>query len=313
MFVAQDSPKSMPFVKGDDGIWTLKIGPLDPNIYLYSFHIDGVRTIDPNNTYTGHANMPAFSMVYVHGEAPAFYDAKDVPHGVVSWHVYHSDVTKGKRQLLVYTPPGYDPSKEYPVLYLMGESGDLAETWFMHGQLNFIMDNLLAEGKAVPMIIAMPNNHVLHRMHPVHSTKTFPILEEEFKKSIIPFVEENYSVKKNRHSRAISGLSMGGRHAQYIGINNLDIFANVGLLSAALPVDMTPDLDDPSINSKLDYFFVGAGPHETHPGVRHEVLHQELEKRNVEHEYYIGSKGGHDLVTWRHLLYYRFLPNLWRE
>jgi enterochelin esterase-like enzyme len=313
MFIGDEAGKEVPFIKGADGLWTLKIGPLAPDIYLYHFIIDGVRVIDPNNTYVGFANMPAFSMLFVHGDGPAFYDAKNVPHGSITYHFYHSEVTKGERELLVYTPPGYNPSKAYPVLYLMGGSGDLAETWTMHGQANFIMDNLLAEGKALPMVIVMPNNQVIHRMHPEHTNLTFKILEREFKESIIPFVESHYSVIKNRHGRAISGLSMGGRHAQYIGLNNLDLFASVGILSAAIPVDQTPSLRDPDINSKIDYLFVGAGTYETKPGVRHEVLHNDLVKLNVKHEYYIGSKGAHDLITWRHLLYYRFLPNLWRN
>jgi enterochelin esterase-like enzyme len=163
------------------------------------------------------------------------------------------------------------------------------------------------------MIIAMPNNHVIHRMHPQHVELTFPILEDEFKTSIIPFVESHYNVVQDRHGRAISGLSMGGRHAQYIGLNNLDLFASIGILSGAIPLEQTPAVNDPDINSRLDYFFVGAGTYETRPGVRHEVLHEELDALGVQHEYYIGSEGAHDLITWRHLLYYRFLPNLWRN
>lgn len=313
MFVGEDARKQVPFVKGEDGIWTAKIGPLDPEIYLYWFNVDGVGMADPNNTYTGHANMPAFSMLWVHGDEPNFYDAKNVPHGTIHWQYYHSEVTKGERKILVYTPPGYDVSKKYPVLYLMGGSGDLAETWYMHGQINFIMDNLIAEGKAKPMIIAMPNNQLIHRMHPDHTEKSFKLVNEEFKKSIIPFVEKNYSVINDRSARAISGLSMGGRHAQYVGLHNLDLFSSIGILSAAIPVDETPALKDADINSKLDYLFVGAGTHETRPGARHEVFHQDLKKLNVKHDYYIGSKGAHDLTTWRHLVYYQFLPNLWKN
>jgi enterochelin esterase family protein len=257
--------------------------------------------------------MPAFSMVWVHGDGPAFYDAKDVPHGALTTHYYHSDVTKGERYMLVYTPPGYDPSKQYPVLYLMGGSGDLPETWTMHGQANFIMDNLLAEGKAVPMIIVIPNNQMVHRSHPEHTALSFPLIEREFKEEIIPFVEKNYNVVKNRHGRAISGLSMGGRHAQYVGLRNLDLFANIGILSAAIGVDETPVLREAGINSRLDYLFLGAGTHETSPTARHEVLHKQLEELGVDHEYYVGSRGAHDLIAWRHLLYYRFLPNLWRK
>jgi enterochelin esterase-like enzyme len=313
MFVGEEANKQVPFVKGDDGVWTCKIGPLDPEVYLYWLTVDGVRMCDPNNTYTGHANMPPFSMLWVHGDGPNFYDAKNVPHGIVHWHYYYSEVTDGERKILVYTPPGYNPKKKYPVLYLMGGSGDLAETWFMHGQVNFIMDNLIAEGKAEPMIIAMPNNQLVNRSHPQHTELTFNLVNEEFKRAIIPFVEKNYKVINSRHSRAISGLSMGGRHAQFVGLHNLDLFGSIGILSAALPVDQTPALKDPDINKKLDYLFVGAGTHETRPGARHEVLHTDLEKLGVNHEYYIGSKGAHDLTTWRHLLYYRFLPNLWKN
>jgi enterochelin esterase family protein len=312
MWVGEEAGKQVPFTKDANGLWTCKIGPLVPDIYLYYFIIDGVKVIDPNNTFVGFANMPAFSMLFVHGDGPAFYDAKNVPHGTLTYHVYHSSVTNGERELVVYTPPGYDKSKKYPVLYLLGGSGDLAQTWTMHGQANFIMDNLLAEGKALPMIIAMPNNQLVNRSSPQHTELTFKLVEREFKEVLIPYVESNYSVIKDRHARAISGLSMGGRHAQYVGLNNLDLFASIGILSAAIPVDQTPALSKPDINSKLDYLFVGAGTYETRPGVRHEVLHNDLVKLNVKHEYYIGSKGAHDLITWRHLLYYRFLPNLWR-
>ena len=313
MFVGAEARKEVPFVKDENGLWTCKIGPLVPDVYLYYFNIDGVKVIDPNNSLVGIAAMPAFSILYVHDSGPSFYDAKNVPHGVVSYHFYHSEVTKGERQLLVYTPPSYDPSKKYPVLYLLGGSGDLAETWSLHGLVNFIMDNLIAEGKATPMIIVMPNNQVINRNHPDHTNLTFPLINEEFKKSIIPYVEKNYSVIKDRHGRAISGLSMGGRHAQYVGLNNLDLFASIGILSAAIPVDQTPALKDPDINSKLDYLFLGAGPHETTPTARHVVLHNDLDKLKVKHEYYIGGKGAHDLITWRHLLYYRFLPNLFKN
>ncbi len=312
MFAGDPDRNRSEMIKDEKGVWSVKLGPLDPNIYLYWFQVDGVHMADPNNTYTGHAAMPAFSMVWVHGDGPAFYDAKNVPHGNLITHYYHSDVTKGERYMLVYTPPGYNPSKKYPVLYLMGGSGDLPETWTMHGQVNFIMDNLLSEGKAESMIIVIPNNQMVHRSHPQHTELSFPLIEREYKEEIIPFIEKNYSVIQDRHGRAIAGLSMGGRHAQYVGLRNLDLFANIGILSAAISVDETPALRQPDINSQLDYLFLGAGPHETSPTARHEVFHKELEQLGVNHEYYIGSRGAHDLITWRHLLYYRFLPNLWR-
>jgi enterochelin esterase family protein len=179
--------------------------------------------------------------------------------------------------------------------------------------VNFIEDNLIAEGKALPMIIAMPNNQVVHRMDPDHTPRSFQLLEEEMLKVVIPLVDNNYSTVTNKHGRAIAGLSMGGRHAQIIGLNNLDLFGSIGILSAGESFDLNPGVfEDPDLNDKIDYLFVGAGTHETTPGSRQAVLHKELEDRHVKHVYYIGSDGAHDFVTWRHLIYYQFLPNLWR-
>lgn len=313
MFVGQDARKRVPLEKGDNGVWTLTIGPLEPEIYLYYFIVDGLQNVDPNNTFTGHAAMPSFSMLFVHGDAPAYYDPKtESAHGSVTTHYYYSEITGGLRDIIIYTPAGYDPSKKYPTLYLMGGSGDLTETWVMHGRANFILDNIIAEGKARPMIVVFPNNQIVTRNHPKHTELAFDLMNQEFLKSIIPFVESNYSVIKDRHARAISGLSMGGRMAQYIGFRNLDLFGSFGLLSSAIEVEQTPSLSEPGFNEKVDYLFLGAGTHETNPRARHQVFHETLQEMGIKHEYYVGSDGAHDLVTWRHLLYYRFLPNLWR-
>jgi enterochelin esterase family protein len=213
----------------------------------------------------------------------------------------------------VYTPANYDPKKSYPTLYLMGGSGDLTETWVMHGKANFILDNLIAEGKAEPMIVVFPNDQMVTRTHPKHTELAFPLMEEEYRKCIIPFIESKYNVIKDRHARAISGLSMGGRLSQYVGFRCLDLFGSFGLLSSAIDVKETPALYQKDINDQIDYLFLGAGTYETSPTARHTKLHQELEKMGIQHEYYVGSNGAHDLVAWKHLLYYRFLPNLWRN
>ena len=311
MFVGEEAGKRVPLVKGADGVWTVTIGPLVPDIYIYSMQVNGVNIVDPNNTITGNAAQPAFGFLWVHGGAPAFYDAKNVPHGAVTQHFYHSPVTNGERSLLVYTPPGYDPSKKYPVLYLMGGSGEDAESWTRNGQANFIMDNLLAEGKALPMIIVFPNNQVVHRSHPQHTELSFPLMEREYREVILPYVESRYSVINDRHARALAGLSMGGRHTQYVGLRNLDLFGSLGIFSAAMPIDDTPVLRDPDFNRKIDYLFLGAGTYETNQGARHQVLHEQLVELGVKHEYLIGSRGAHDLTTWRFLLHH-FLQNLWR-
>ncbi len=310
--------EQIPFTKGEDGIWTLTIGPLKPDIYAYYINIDGVQTTDPSNTYAAFTAMPPYSELIIHGSEPAYYDAKNVAHGTVTRHIYHSNVTNGERELYVYLPPGYSQKKKYPVLYLLGGSGELPSNWVYNGRVNFIMDNLLAKGKAVPMIIVIPNNQVIHRNHPKHAELTFDLFEKELRNHVIPLIDENYSTIKSPKGRALSGLSMGGRHTMYIGFRSLDLFANFGILSAGdvnAETTLSQFLNDPKVNDKVDYLFVGQGTEEANVfmGKRCIALHEALTKHNIEHEYYVGGHGGHDWATWRHLLYYRFLPNLWQK
>jgi enterochelin esterase family protein len=179
------------------------------------------------------------------------------------------------------------------------------------------MDNLLAEGKVVPMIIAIPNNQVIHRNHPKHTELTFDIFEKELRNHVIPVVENAYSVQRDPKGRAISGLSMGGRHSMFIGFRSLDLFASFGILSAGdidAETSLASFLNDPDVNNKVRYLFVGLGTYEADGflGKRSIALHDALTNHNIKHEYYVGGHGAHDWATWRHLLYYRFLPNLWR-
>jgi enterochelin esterase family protein len=312
------SGQGVPFTKGDDGVWTLTVGPLRPDMYIYYFSVDGMQIADPNNTIAGFTSMPPYSQLVVHGAGPGYYDARNVPHGTVTRHVYHSNVTNGERELYVYTPPGYDRSKRYPTLYLVGGSGDLPSNWVYDGRVNFMMDNLLAEGKAVPMAIAIPNNQVVHRNNPRHTELTFKLFEAELRQQVIPLVEREYRVRRDPRGRALSGLSMGGRHTQFVGFNSLDLFASFGVLSAG-DVDSEKSiakfLNTPDVNKKIDYLFVGQGTVEAEGrmGARCAALHQALLNHKINDEYYVGGYGGHDWATWRHLLYYRFLPNLWRK
>lgn len=308
----------LPFAKGEEGIWILTIGPLPVDMYAYHIRIDGVQIADPGNTCAAFTAMPPYSQLIVHGDAPTWYDAQNVPHGNVIRHVYRSEVTKGERELYVYTPPGYDPKKNYPVLYLLGGSGELPSNWVYDGRVNFIMDNLLAEGKAEPMIIALPNNQIIHRNHPQHTELTFDLFEQELREQVIPLVDQRYSTIQSPKGRAISGLSMGGRHSMFIGFRSLDLFASFGILSAG---DVTAEttlrsfLVDLKVNEKVDYLFVGQGTKEAQGFFNQRVqgLVEALNKHDIRHEYYVGGNGGHDWSTWRHLLYYRFLPNLWRK
>lgn len=310
--------EGIPFTLGEEGIWTLTVGPLEPDMYAYHFRVDGVQITDPSNTVAAFTAMPPYSQLVVHGDGPAYYDARNVPHGNITRHIYHSEVTSGERELYVYTPPGYDPFESYPVLYLLGGSGELPSNWMYDGRANLILDNLLAEGKAVPMIMVLPNNQVIHRNHPKHVELTFDMFEKELRDEVIPLVDSCYSVIEDPKGRAISGLSMGGRHAMYIGFRSLDLFGSFGILSAGdvnAETSLAYFLNDPEINKKVDYLFVGQGTEEANGfmGNRCVALDEALTNHNIEHEYYVGGHGGHDWATWRHLLNYQFLPHLWRN
>ncbi|MCF0069101.1 esterase [Dyadobacter sp. CY261] len=317
ILLALKSKTNIPFTKEADGTWTLAVGPVKPDIYVYRLLIDGVAVADPNNTLTGVSNQPGYSNVVVHDKKPAYYDAQNVPHGSITRHIYHSDVLNGEREIFVYTPPGYDPKKKYPVLYLLGGSGELASGWMLDGRANYIADNLLAERKIVPMIIAMPNNQVVHRNDPDHLQKTYKLFEEELRKQIVPFVDAHYSTVKDRKGRAISGLSMGGRHTEAVGFNAIDLFSSFGILSAG---DLEPEklnpafFSNPKSKDKVDYLLVGLGGNEQQEaiGKRSAAIHAALEKIGVKHEYFIGGDGAHDWGTWRLLLHEKLLPNLFK-
>ncbi|MFC5411985.1 esterase [Larkinella bovis] len=317
ILLALKANKPIPFKKSNDTLWTLTVGPVKPDMYVYRLIVDGVTVVDPNNTLTGFSDQPGYSQLVVHGDGPAYYDARPVPHGAVTRHVYHSEVLNGERELYVYTPPGYNPKKKYPVLYLLGGSGELASTWALDGRANFIADNLIAEGKAVPMLIVMPNNQVVHRSDPRHTELTFKLFEEELRRQIVPFVDQHYGTITRPKGRALAGLSMGGRHTQFVGFNCLDLFSSFGCLSSG---DVNTEqssakfLNDPAVNKKIDYLLVGQGTGEVATiGQRAVALQEALQKHKIKHDYYVGGDGAHDWGTWRHLLYYRLLPNLWRN
>lgn len=309
---------TMPFEKGEDGIWTLTIGPVRPDIYAYLIQVDGVQVADPSNTIASFTGMPPYSQLVVHGDQPAYYDAKDVPHGAITRHVYHSNVTKGERDLYVYTPPGYDSSKKYPTLYLMGGSGELPHNWIHDGRANFILDNLYAEGKAVPMLMVIPNNQVIHRNHPQHREVTFDLLDRELREHVVPLVDSNYSTIQQPSGRALSGLSMGGRHTMVVGLNALDLFGSFGILSAGATdaEEVLADfLNDPDANEKVDYLFIGQGKMEAEGrwNERVQALLDTLDAHEIEYDYAVAGYTAHDWATWRALLHERFLPNLWAE
>ncbi len=233
-----------PMTKGGDGIWTISIGPVPPEIWTYNFRVQGVDVPDPSNPSIKPVppGFPIASFVEVPGPAPAFYDSRPVPHGDVRMVTYESKAMGVTRFIWIYTPPGYDESKaQYPVLYLLHGNGEAQDGWVMNGRANIILDNLIAEGKAQPMLVVMPQGHALQAagVAPlVRLAGETQMYSERFPKDllgdVIPLVERRFRVIADADHRAIAGLSMGGGQALTIGLAHADLFHYVLGYSAAV-------------------------------------------------------------------------------
>jgi enterochelin esterase family protein len=221
--------------KGENGVWEITVGPVDPGSYRYNFNIDGVSTIDPRSPFISESNNNVWSLVHVPGSA--YSDTKNVPHGSVAAVTYYSTALAGFRRMHVYTPPGYEKNNEkYPVFYLLHGAGDSDDSWTSVGRAGFILDNLIAAKKAKPMIVVMPAGHT--RRGPAAGGAIGRTATDEFVKDfvgdVMPYVEKNYRVRTDRNSTAIAGLSMGGNHTLHVGIPHLDRFAYIGVYSSGL-------------------------------------------------------------------------------
>ena len=228
-----DKPRS--FTRDADGVWSVTVGPIAPEVYHYNFTIDGVRTIDPSNPQlkTGSTASTITSVLEIRHPSPAFYDAQPVPHGDIRTHWYHSKSLDSVRRLTVYTPPGYDKdrSARYPVLYLFHGANADENAWYRLGRANLILDNLLATGKIQPFIVVMPFGYGVPPNGPqAENTAKFG---KDLIEDVIPYIESNYRAHTDRDRRAIVGLSMGGGQALSIGLNNIPLFSYVGGFSCS--------------------------------------------------------------------------------
>jgi enterochelin esterase-like enzyme len=206
------------------------VGPLDPGAYRYHFNVDGVTVLDPRNTRTSESNETVWSLVHVSGAD--WLDTRDVPRGAVSQVTYWSSTLDRFRRLHVYTPPGYESGEgRYPVLYLLHGAFDSDHSWSSVGRAGFILDNLIAAGKARPMIVVMPHGHTGPFRFGMPLTGAF---EPEFVTDIMPEIERRYRVHADRAHRALAGLSMGGAHTLNIGIPHLDKFGYLGVFSSGI-------------------------------------------------------------------------------
>jgi len=223
--------------KDPNGVWEATLGPVPAGAYRYNFNVDGVSVIDPRNPATSESNANTWSLVYVPGAD--FLDTKDVPHGAVAEVTYYSKTLQRFRRMHIYTPPGYELGEgKYPVFYLLHGASDCDDSWSSVGRAGFILDNLIAAGKAKPMVVVMPAGHTSASMfRPPSSGASRPPRDEfipDFLNDIMPCVEKNYRVYTDRAHRAIAGLSMGGGHTLNIGLPNLDKFAYLGVFSSGI-------------------------------------------------------------------------------
>jgi enterochelin esterase family protein len=310
-------PRAM--TKADDGIWTITLGPLPAEIWSYSFRIQGVEVTDPSNPAIKPV-PPGFAMssfVEIPGDTPAFYDSKPVPHGEVRMVLYESKTMGVTRWLWIYTPPDYDGNRaKYPVLYLLHGNGEAQNGWVMNGRANIILDNLIAEKKARPMIVVMPQGHALQGANvgplvrlagetDMFSRRFAPDLLQD----VIPLVERKYRALTDADHRAIAGLSMGGGQALLIGLTNTHLFHHILGYSAAVggpfmnaEVEFNKALANPNaVNSRLRLLWIGCG--------RQDFLYQAnrqfvdlLKNRGVKAQYH-ETEGSHVWSVWRNYLY----------
>jgi enterochelin esterase-like enzyme len=327
--VQVDLGKLYDMQKDEKGIWTITTDPQDPGFHYYSLVINGVRVSDPaSESFYGTGRMS--SAIDIPEEGVDFYTLKDVPHGDIRNRIYFSKTTGTWRRINIYTPPGYDNSanKDYPVLYIHHGGGEDERGWAVQGKTDIILDNLIAEGKAEPMIIAIPNGNVSKPGSTArgYNDEAMDVFKEELFGSVIPFIESNYRVKPGAANRAIAGLSMGGGQSFYTGLRNTDMFANVGVFSTGLfggirrpggegsafdPEAVIPGIltNPESFNENLDVFYISVG--EQDPRIEHtKKLVQTLRDKGLKVEF-ASFPGGHEWQVWRKSLH-NFAQKLFR-
>jgi enterochelin esterase-like enzyme len=328
--------------KGENGVWEITIGPVDPGAYRYNFSVNGVNTIDPRNPATSESNTNTWSLVYVPGSE--FSDTKNVPHGAVAAVNYYSTALARNRRMRIYTPPGYEIGRDkYPVFYLLHGAGDCDDSWTSIGRAGFILDNLLAAKKIKPMIVVMPAGHTSAAMFgggraaaPAAAAPAAPPRDEfteDFVTGIMPYVEKNYRVLTDRAHRAIAGLSMGGSQTLNIAFSHLDKFAYIGVYSsgilggggrgrAAAPGAPAPPppgaaweqqhlktLDDPALKKGLKLVWFSTGVDDGL--ITNSRSTVEMLKKHGFNATFQESPGGHVWVNWRNYLN-QFAPMLFQ-
>ncbi|MFC1551181.1 esterase [Candidatus Latescibacterota bacterium] len=301
---------NQPLKVDDAGVWSITVGPIEPDLYPYRFIVDGISVADPLNQDIFPNEGFKNSLVDIPGEKPSIYSVQNVPHGNMTYCYYESETLGMTRPLIVYTPPGYDAGTDnYPVFYLVSGTTDTEETWFRAGRANFILDNLLAQKRAVPMIIVMPYGNMLSGTPMPTSpeaAKMYKVFNDDLAGNIMPYIEANYRTIPDRESRAIAGFSRGGGQSLFTGFNNFDKFAWIGSYSAFLTEEVCDMyfsglIENPeSTNKRLKLLWMGVG--------KADFLYKDaaefdrlMTEKKIEHKA-LYTEGGHTWMNARHYL-----------
>jgi len=314
--------------KDPNGVWEAVLGPIDAGAYRYNFNVDGVSVIDPRNPATSESNTNTWSLVAIPGSD--FMDTKDVPHGAVAEVTYFSKSLKRFRRMHVYTPPGYESGQgKYPVFYLLHGASDCDDSWTSVGRAGFIMDNLIAAGKAKPMVVVMPAGHTGPFTFRPRGDSGQPRVDEfaqDFLNDIMPYAESHYRVHTDPQNRAIAGLSMGGGQTLNIAIANPCKFAHIGVYSSGIfgiaggfgsnPAGPTWEeqhkdtLDNADLKKGIKLFWFATGKDDFLVGTSRATV--ELFKKHGFDVVYKETDGAHTWINWRNYLS-EFAPQLFNK
>jgi enterochelin esterase family protein len=313
-----DLGKLYSMTKDAQGVWTVTTAPQVSGFHYYSLVIDGLKVVDPaSETFFGTGRMS--SAIDIPEKGTDFYAIKDVPHGALSSKYYFSKVTNSWRRVYVYTPPGYDVNTKikYPVVYIQHGGGEDERGWSVQGKTDIILDNLITEGKAKPMIVVIYNGNVsTGRGGGGYSNAAMAAFKEEMTKNIVPFIDKTYRTIADANHRALCGLSMGGGQAFYVGLGSLDCFSSVGIFSSGIfggianPNGKAFDADQEvpgllsksqSFNQKLKLLYVSVGEQDP----RFEFTKKEVKKfqdsgLTVQ---FASFPGDHEWLVWRKSLH----------
>ena len=324
-----DNGRGAEMRKDPNGVWEVTLGPLDPGAYRYNFNVDGVSVIDPRSSATSESNMNTWSLVYVPGSD--LMDTKDVPRGAVAEVTYYSKTLERFRRMHVYTPPGYESGKgKYPIFYLLHGAFDCDDSWTSVGRAGFILDNLIAAGKAKPMVVVMPAGHtgafMFGRRGGDRSRPRVDEFVQDFVKEIMPYAETHYRVYTDKQRRAIAGLSMGGGQTLNIAIPYPDKFAHIGVFSSGVfgitgrgpgGADSGPSwaeqhkdvLDGAELKKGLKLVWFATGRDDFLVETSRATVEM-LKKHGLE-VVYKETDGGHTWINWRNYLN-EFAPQLFQ-